>query len=39
MSQQAPRVSFEFFPPKTAEAADSLWRTVERLAPLEPEFV
>ena len=39
MSQQAPRVSFEFFPPKTAEAADSLWRTVERLAPLGPEFV
>jgi len=35
----APRVSFEFFPPKTAEAEASLWKTVERLAPLNPEFV
>ena len=34
-----PRVSFEFFPPKTAEAEASLWKTVERLAPLNPEFV
>ena len=35
----APRVSFEFFPPKTPEAEASLWKTVERLAPLNPEFV
>ena len=35
----APRVSFEFFPPKTPEAEESLWKTVERLAPLNPEFV
>lgn len=35
----SPRVSFEFFPPKTAEAEASLWNTVERLAPLQPEFV
>lgn len=35
----APRVSFEFFPPKTPEAEASLWKTVERLAPLKPEFV
>jgi len=34
-----PRVYFEFFPPKTAEAEASLWKTVERLAPLNPEFV
>jgi methylenetetrahydrofolate reductase (NADPH) len=34
-----PRVSFEFFPPKTSEAEASLWKTVERLAPLNPEFV
>ena len=33
------RVSFEFFPPKTPEAEASLWKTVERLAPLNPEFV
>ncbi|MDA0893378.1 MAG: methylenetetrahydrofolate reductase [NAD(P)H] [Proteobacteria bacterium] len=35
----APRVSFEFFPPKTPDAEASLWKTVERLAPLNPEFV
>jgi len=35
----APRVSFEFFPPKTPEAEASLWKTVKRLAPLNPEFV
>ena len=34
----APRVSFEFFPPKTPEAEASLWKTVENL-PLNPEFV
>ena len=27
------------FPPKTSEAKASLWKTVERLAPLNPEFV
>ncbi len=32
-------VSFEFFPPKTEEMARSLWRAVERLAPLAPRFV
>ncbi|MDB4020773.1 methylenetetrahydrofolate reductase [NAD(P)H] [Litorivicinus sp.] len=34
-----PRVSFEFFPPKSLEAERSLWNTVDRLAPLQPEFV
>jgi methylenetetrahydrofolate reductase (NADPH) len=34
-----PRVSFEFFPPKTPELETQLWRAVERLAPLEPTFV
>ena len=33
------RVSFEFFPPKTAEMEQSLWEAIERLAPLEPNFV
>jgi methylenetetrahydrofolate reductase (NADPH) len=33
------RVSFEFFPPKTAEMEQSLWEAVTRLAPLEPNFV
>ncbi len=34
-----PRVSFEFFPPKSDEAEANLWKAVERLAPLKPEFV
>ena len=33
------RVSFEFFPPKTAEMEAALWEAVERLAPLHPNFV
>jgi len=33
------RVSFEFFPPKTAEMERTLWEAVERLAPLAPAFV
>lgn len=31
--------SFEFFPPKTDEAAAALERTIAELAPLEPSFV
>ena len=34
-----PRVSFEFFPPKSLEASFRLWDTVRMLAPLGPEFV
>ncbi len=34
-----PRVSFEFFPPKTAEMEAKLWEVVQTLAPLAPEFV
>jgi methylenetetrahydrofolate reductase (NADPH) len=33
------RVSFEFFPPKTAEMEATLWASIERLAPLRPNFV
>jgi methylenetetrahydrofolate reductase (NADPH) len=32
-------VSFEFFPPKSAEMEQSLWESVRRLAPLKPDFV
>lgn len=32
-------VSFEFFPPADAEMEATLWRSVERLAPLAPRFV
>jgi methylenetetrahydrofolate reductase (NADPH) len=34
-----PRVSFEFFPPKTAEMEAKLWEVVQRLEPLGPRFV
>jgi methylenetetrahydrofolate reductase (NADPH) len=33
------RVSFEFFPPKTAEMEQTLWEAIARLAPLAPNFV
>ena len=33
------RVSFEFFPPKTAEMEASLWEAATRLEPLNPSFV
>jgi len=33
------RVSFEFFPPKTAEMETTLWEAIARLAPLAPSFV
>ena len=32
-------VSFEFFPPADAEMEATLWKSVERLAPLAPRFV
>lgn len=34
----APRISFEFFPPQSLDAAFRLWETVTALAPLEPAF-
>src|SRR5215218_4996784 len=33
------RVSFEFFPPKPEEMEKTLWESVTRLAPLQPNFV
>jgi len=35
----SPVVSFEFFPPKTDEGVESLYRTVEELRPCRPSFV
>ena len=32
-------VSFEFFPPKTEKMGETLWHSVETLAPLGPRFV
>lgn len=34
-----PRVSFEFFPPKTEEMKQTLHRTIRELEPLRPAFV
>ena len=34
-----PKISFEFFPPKSTKASMNLWTAVERLAPLGPDFV
>lgn len=36
---KTPRISFEFFPPKTLEASFRLWDTVHTLSPLDPRFV
>ncbi|MCC5862322.1 MAG: methylenetetrahydrofolate reductase [Gammaproteobacteria bacterium] len=33
------RVSFEFFPPKSEKMEQTLWRSVERLQGLQPDFV
>jgi methylenetetrahydrofolate reductase (NADPH) len=33
------RVSYEFFPPKTEQMEETLWHSIERLAPLAPAFV
>ncbi|MFL6798177.1 MAG: methylenetetrahydrofolate reductase [NAD(P)H] [Xanthobacteraceae bacterium] len=38
-AQQRIRVSFEFFPPKSAEMESALWEAITRLAPLKPRFV
>lgn len=35
----APKISFEFFPPKSLEASFRLWDTLRMLAPLQPDFV
>ncbi len=32
-------VSFEFFPPDSAEKEDALWRAIKKLEPLGPRFV
>ena len=39
LPRAALEVSFEFFPPKTPEMETGLWSAIERLAPLNPNFV
>ena len=33
------QVSFEFFPPATEKMEETLWQSIQRLAPLQPRFV
>jgi methylenetetrahydrofolate reductase (NADPH) len=33
------QVSFEFFPPKSEAMAETLWNSIQTLAPLQPRFV
>ena len=39
LSQGNPSISFEFFPPKSAEASDRLFSTIHDLKQLNPSFV
>jgi methylenetetrahydrofolate reductase (NADPH) len=38
-ARQPLEVSFEFFPPKTEQMEQQLWRAIQRLAPLKPSYV
>ncbi len=38
-AQKLPKISFEFFPPKTEDMERNLWEVINRLAPLTPNFV
>ena len=37
--QERTQVSFEFFPPKDDKAEETLWKSIKRLEPLNPQFV
>ena len=37
--EKIPQVSFEFFPPTTPAMEETLWNSIQRLAPLQPRFV
>lgn len=39
LATQKPIFSFEFFPPKTPQGEEALFRTIDALRPLEPGFV
>jgi len=34
-----PTVSFELYPPRTAQASEALWTTIEALAAVRPDFI
>jgi methylenetetrahydrofolate reductase (NADPH) len=39
LDERRPSFSFEFFPPKTDEGEEQLWRAIRELEPLAPAFV
>ena len=39
LRERSPTFSFEFFPPKTAQAAETLYQTIRDLEPYTPDFV
>jgi methylenetetrahydrofolate reductase (NADPH) len=39
LGRQQPCFSFEFFPPRTREAGEQLYKTIEDLVPLRPSYV
>jgi len=39
MDQNPPKISFEFFPPKSLQASFDLWESLNILTPLQPSFV
>ncbi len=39
ISNTIPEVSFEFFPPHSEKAEATLWKSVDRLKDLRPQFV
>ncbi len=39
LAERLPAFSFEFFPPRSAEAAEQLFSTIESLVPLMPAYV
>lgn len=39
LKQRRPSLSFEFFPPRTAEGAEQLFATIRELEPYKPTFV
>jgi methylenetetrahydrofolate reductase (NADPH) len=39
LKENNPALSFEFFPPKTAEGSEALFRTISELKSLEPAYV
>ena len=39
MNTKSVEVSFEFFPPHSAAMEETLWHSIQKLEPLQPNFV